>query len=148
MTAFRFPLDRVLDWRRLQLRAEEEKLAALQRRLDAINHHISALGSAELKHEWSLRKLPAVGGEELHALSAFQARSKKQRAALTLERQKFEAQVEAQRARLLKARRDCRALEKLKERRQEAWCYLRDREIENNAADAHLAKLIRARGEE
>jgi len=30
MKTFRFPLQRVLEWRALQLRVEEEKLAALQ----------------------------------------------------------------------------------------------------------------------
>ena len=33
MKTFRFPLQRVLEWRALQLRVEEEKLAGLQQQL-------------------------------------------------------------------------------------------------------------------
>ena len=83
MTTFRFPLERVLDWRKLQMRAEEEKLAALQHRLDTGEPaHQRALGAAELKSESGLRKLTSVAGSELQTVAAFQTRVKKHRAAL------------------------------------------------------------------
>ena len=43
MKSFRFPLQRVLDWRSLQLRAEEEKLAGFQQKLAALIHRENAL---------------------------------------------------------------------------------------------------------
>ncbi len=147
MSPFRFPLERVLDWRKLQLHAEEEKLAAHQQRLDTVNHRIHALGAAELKSEWGLRKLTSVEGSELQTVAAFQARARKIREALELEKQQCEKQVAAQRTRLLKARKDFRILEKLKERRQEAWVYLSDRELESIAADSFNSKLARERSE-
>jgi hypothetical protein len=44
---------------------------------------------------------------------------------------------------LLKARRDVRVLEKLKENRLREWTYLSDRETENIAAESFLAKWAR-----
>ncbi|HUA85560.1 MAG TPA: flagellar FliJ family protein [Bryobacteraceae bacterium] len=148
MTPFRFPLDKVLDWRRLLMRAEEEKLAVLQSRLQQIRQRISLLVSTQQKSEWSYRNLPSVAGSDLHSLPAFQARVNRQRTVLELEQKKCETQIEAQRAQLLKARRDYRVLEKLKERRHRAWAYELDRELENTAADAYFSKLIQSRSEE
>lgn len=148
MTTFRFPLERVLEWRKLQMRAEEEKLAALQHRLGLINQRINVLSAAEMKSESGLRKLPTVSGAELHTVAAFQTRVKKHRAALDLELKQCQKLVEAQRARLLQARKNYRVLEKLKERRHEAWSYEMNRELENAAADSHISKLVRSRSEE
>jgi flagellar export protein FliJ len=145
MMPFRFPLERVLEWRKLQLHAEEEKLAALQQRLDLVIHRINAVTSAELKSEWGLRRLTSVGGSELQTVAAFQARARKMCEALEIEKQQCEKQVAAQRTRLLKARKDFRILEKLKERRHQTWLYLSDREVESIAADAHNSKMFRAR---
>jgi flagellar export protein FliJ len=141
--AFKFPLERVLDWRHLQMRAEEEKLAALQRRLDLTNHRRNALTSAELKSEWGLLKLTSVPGSELQALAAFQIRVRKECAALDLERLQCEKWIAAQRLKLLKARKDFRVLERLREKRKQAWTYLSNREVEDAAADAHISKLVR-----
>jgi flagellar export protein FliJ len=147
MTSFRFPLDRVLDWRKLQMRAEEEKLAAAQQKLDTVTQRLTALAAAELKSEMGLRKLPSVNGSELQTVAAFQARVRKMNHALELERLQCEKLVAAQRTRLLKARKDFRILEKLRERRHEAWVYLSDREIESIAADSYNSKLARAKSD-
>jgi len=143
MKAFRFPLDRVLGWRHLQMREEEEKLAALQHRLDLLNQRMNTLTAAKRNSELALLKLPSVQGCELQALTAFQARTKKLWAALDLEQSQCEKGIAAQRLRLLKARKDFRVLEKLKDTRKRAWTYLRDREVESTAADAHMSKLVR-----
>jgi flagellar export protein FliJ len=141
---FRFPLERVLDWRHLQMRAEEEKLAAMQHRLNLINQGINTLVSAESKSEWGVLKMPSFTGSDLQALAAFQDRVRKQRIALEIERAQFEKQIAAQRARLLKARKDFRILEKLKEKRKKAWTYLSDREVESAAAEAHISRLVQS----
>lgn len=148
MTRFRFPLERVLEWRKLQMRAEEEKLSLLQQRLDMVVSRISALASAELKSEWGLRKMVAVPGSDLHALSAFQDRARKLREALDAEKKQCDKLIAAQRTRLLRARKDFRVIEKLKERRLDAWQYLSERELEEVAADAYNSKLIRDRIED
>lgn len=129
------------------MHSEEEKLAAEQQRLDQVNQRIHALSAAELRSEWSVRKPEPVDARELHALSAFQARARKLHESLVQEKERCEKQVAAQRARLVKARKDFRVLEKLKERRHKTWLYLTDREIENLAAESHLSKIIRDRSE-
>ncbi len=49
----------------------------------------------------------------------------------------------ANNAKLLKARKDHRILEKLKETRYKNWVYLNEREIESTAAEAYLSKWAR-----
>jgi flagellar export protein FliJ len=147
MTTFRFPLEKVLEWRRVQLRTEEEKLAVLEHHLSQLKQFANALTAAELESEWSVRKADDVAGSDLRALAAFQVRTRQERETVDAQQRQCESQIEAQRARLLKARKDYRVLEKLRERRQETWAYNMDRELENEAADSHMAKLNRARSD-
>src|SRR4029077_1007221 len=130
MKSFQFPLQRVLDWRALRMRAEEEKLASLQQKLAAVVHRETVLTAAELRSETGLMEMPAIDGADLRALAAYQLRLRKERAALKAERTQCEALIADQRQRLLKARRDCRGLEKLKEKRKRMWTVQFDREIE------------------
>jgi flagellar export protein FliJ len=143
MKAFRFPLERVLDWRQVQVRAEEEKLAALQQRLELLIRRAHALTAAEHKSKLSVLNAPSVQGSDLHSLTAFQAQVQKERAALTLEAAQCEKRIALQRVRLLKVQKDFKILEKLRERRLEDWTYSYNREVENAAADAHISKLLR-----
>jgi hypothetical protein len=143
MRAFRFPLEKVLAWRHLQMRAEEEKLAVLQQHLELLTRRANALASAEINSKLAVLKAPLVQGSELHALTAFQARIKKERAVLLADKLQCEKRIAAQRARLLKTRKDFRVLEKLRERRMEAWTYAFNQEVENAAAEAHISRLIR-----
>ena len=143
MKAFKFPLEKVLSWRHLQMRAEEEKLALLQRYLENLNQKANALAAAEMNSRLRLLSMESLQGADLHALAPFQERVKKERAALSAEKAQCEKRIAMQRVRLLKARKNFRVLEKLKERRLEAWQYENNRELENFAAEAHIAKLLR-----
>ncbi len=143
MKAFKFPLERVLGWRHLQMRSEEEKLALLQRYLENLNQKANALAAAEMNSRLGLLKMGTLQGSDLHALAPFQERVKRERAALSAEKVQCEKRIAMQRVRLLKARKDFRVLEKLRERRLEAWRYESNRELENFAAETHIAKLIR-----
>jgi flagellar export protein FliJ len=144
---FRFSLQRVLEWRTVQLRAEEEKLAALMQRLDKIIQNINGLTAAEQKSEEGVLSRPEMQGGELQALAAFRARIQKHRSFLESEKQACEKQVAAQRAQMLKARKELLVLEKLKDKRHKAWVYLSNRELEELAADSFISKLVRSEGE-
>lgn len=144
MKSFHFPLQRVLDWRGLQMRTEEEKLAALQHSLAALARREDSLAAVAKETELGLLTLPSISGPDLRALAAFQKRMKTEQAALQAQRVQCEAQIAEQRKRLLKARRDFRVLEKLKERRWKSWTYLTEREIEATAAEAYISKWIRS----
>ena len=143
MKTFKFPLQRVLEWRALLLRAEEEKLAVLQQKLAALLAREKALNDSELKTETEMAKSPALSGMDLQQFAAFQLRVRHERGSLKANRIQIEAQCVEQRKRLLKARKEVRVLEKLRERRLESWNYLNDREIESIAAEAYIARWAR-----
>ena len=147
MKAFRFSLQRVLEWRTVQLRAEEEKLAAITNRLDTVVHNINGLSAAELKTEQGVLSRTSVAGAELQALTAFRDRVRKHKVLLEREKLQCEKLMATQRTRLLKARQDLMVLEKLKDKRHKAWVYLNERELEALAADSFISKLVRAEGE-
>jgi flagellar protein FliJ len=143
MKRFQFSLERVLEWRSLQMRSAEEQLTRLQEQHAALVHRENALLAAELKAGMGLLKLPAIDGTDLHSLAAFQSRIRAARAELQKALTKCQAAIVQQRTRVLIARRDFRVLEKLKEKRRQSWVYLSDREIENAAADAYLSRWAR-----
>jgi flagellar export protein FliJ len=144
MKSFRFPLQRVLDWRTLQLRTEEEKLAGLQQKLASLIHRERALTVAQSRSESAVLRPPSIEGSQLRALAGFQFRMKTERATLNTSRTQCEAQIAEQRKRLLKARKDCRVLEQLKEKRHKAWSYLGDREVEDTAAESYISNWLRS----
>ncbi len=144
MKSFQFPLQRVLDWRLLQMRTEEEKLAALQHTLAGLIHRENTLIAAQLKSELGLLTLPSIDGSDLQALAAFQLHMQSERESLRGSRRQCEAQIAAQRNRLVKARKDYRVLEKLKEKRWRTWTYLSDREVEHTAAENYISKWARS----
>jgi flagellar export protein FliJ len=147
MKSFRFSLQRVLDWRTLQMRQEEEKLGGLQHKLSVIVHRENTLMAAQVKSESALLGLESINGSDLRALAAFQLRMQNERVSLRTARIQCETQIVEQRKRLLKARRDYKVLEKLKERRFQAWSYLSDRETEETAAEAYISKWARTESE-
>jgi flagellar export protein FliJ len=147
MKSFRFPLQRVLDWRALHLRRQEEKLGALQQKLALLQHRENALTAVQLKSELGLLGLPTIDGSDLQALAAFQLRIQRERASLQAGCAECEAQIAEQRKQLLKVRRDYRVLEKLKEKRWRTWIYLSDHEVENIAAESYTSTWLRSNAE-
>jgi len=143
MKRFQFSLERVLDWRSLQMRSAEEQLARLQEQQAGLVHRENALRAAELKAGMGLLKLPAMHGSDLQSLAAFQSRVRTERAELQVALSRLQAAIVQQRTRVLIARRDFRVLEKLREKRRQSWIYLSDREIENAAAEAYLSRWAR-----
>jgi flagellar export protein FliJ len=148
MKSFRFPLQRVLDWRGLQLRTEEEKLAGLQQKLTSLIHREKALAAAQSKSESEVLGSPSILGADLRALAGFQVRIKSERVALEASRAQCHTQIAEQRKRLLKARKDFRVLEQLKEKRHKSWAYLGDREVEETAAESYISNWLRANADQ
>jgi flagellar protein FliJ len=138
--SFRFPLERVLDWRALQLRTAEEKLARIQAELAQLHKAVADLDAQRRDVAARVLAAKSVEGLDLRALAAFELKRKGDRAALMLRVRQSELALEQQRKELIDRRRDYRVLEKLKERRREEWVYLADQELEALASDAYLAK--------
>src|SRR6185295_2174694 len=140
MKIFRFPLQRVLEWRALQLRVEEEKLAGLQQQLASLLELREKLAVERNRSESHLFASGTAAGSDLQSWALYQARLAKQQELLATQLVQCEKLVLEQRQRLLKARTDHRVLEKLKERRWRQWVYLNDRELEETAAEVYLSR--------
>ena len=147
MKSFHFPLQRVLEYREVQMRTEEEKLSTIQNQLAEVLHRENALTAAQLNAEMNLLGRALVEATEFRALSAFQLRIRSEKVSLLAVRANLETQIAEQRKRLLKVRKDCRVLENLKDRRKKAWTYLSDREIENTAAESYISNWARSNAE-
>ena len=143
MKTFRFPLQRVLEWRALQLRVEEEKLAGLQQQLTALIQLRDKLAAERSRSQSDLFASGVAAGSDLQSWALYQARLAKQQELLKPQLLQCEKLILQQRHRLLKARTDHRVLENLKERRLRQWVYLNDREVEDTAAEVYLAKWTR-----
>jgi flagellar FliJ protein len=143
MKIFRFPLQRVLEWRALQLRVEEEKLAGLQHQLASLLQMREKLVAERNRSQAHLFASGTAAGSDLQTWALYQARLVKQQELLKTQLLQCEKLTLEQRQRLMKARTDHRVLERLKERRWRQWVYLNDRELEDSAAEAHLSKWSR-----
>jgi flagellar FliJ protein len=143
MKTFRFPLQRVLEWRALQLRVEEEKLAGLQQQLASLLELREKLAAERNRSQSNLFASGTAAGSDLQTWALYQARLIKQQELLKTQLLQCEKLTLEQRQRLLKARTDHRVLERLKERRWRQWVYLNDRELEDTAAEVYLAKWSR-----
>jgi len=147
MKAFQFPLQRVLEWRELQMRTEEERLSTIQNKLAEVLHRENALTAAQLNAEMNVLGQPLVEATEFRALAAFQLRIRGEKISLVAARKNLEVQIAEQRKRLLKVRKDCKILENLKERRHKAWMYLHYRDLENTAAESFISNWARTNAE-
>jgi hypothetical protein len=143
MKAFQFPLEKALDWRRTQLELEEvryKQQAAALAGLDRQRAEIEASGiGAEIQvRQWS----PIVAGD-LTALGNFRLRVKARESEIARQRCVAAQKLAEQQKLMLEARRRCRLLERLKERRLTEWTAGRDHELEEIAAESYLARWSR-----
>jgi len=140
MTTFRFPLKRVLDWRRTQLELEEARYkqqAAAIAELDRARAEIEAEG---IRAEVQVREWSPVTSSDLAALSSFRLRVKSREARIAAQRVECVRKLAEQQKIMLEARRRCKLLERLEERKLAEWRAARDKELEELAAESFLAK--------
>jgi flagellar export protein FliJ len=140
MQSFRFSLERVLNWRRTELRAEEARLAPMMAESGRLDEARRQIVGAHERAQSDLLAAGRVDGSELEALSRYRARLEKERT--TVERQMAQCleNIARQRVRIVEAHRRARLLEKLRERRFEDWRKAGDVEMENFASEAFLAR--------
>jgi flagellar export protein FliJ len=140
MRGFQFSLERVLSWRRTELRAEEARLGPLvaeRARLEAA--HVEIVRAHAHAQEDLLSSGP-VSGAELEALAHYRVRLEKQKIAVEQNARQCGERIAAQRARIVETQRRARLLEKLRGRRLEEWRSEGERETENFAGEAYLAR--------
>ena len=123
MKAFRFPLERVLDWRRSEMGVEENKLRQLHAAVRALDQERAELEQTRARTEQTLISSSAVNADELHALENWRIAVRLRCEAIARRRKEREGEIAAQQQKLLEARRRYRLLDKLKERRLQEWRY-------------------------
>lgn len=143
MKTFQFPLQKALDWRRTQLQLAEvhvqQQLAALAN-LDQARAELEAIGH---RTEIEVRQFRPLAGGDLSALGGFRLHVKARDKEIAGKRALCEKELAVRQTAMLEARRRCRLLERLKERRWAEWQSARDRELEDSAADSYLAQWTR-----
>lgn len=144
MKAFKFNLQRVLEWREMQVRAAEEKLNQLQQQLTLLKQQEEALRSEYIAAESRVSALPTMNGADMQSLAGFRLSTAKHLKTNQAQQQQYAVLIAEQRERMVKARGDHKVLEKLKEQRRRNWTYLNDREMEDTAAEVFLANWSRA----
>jgi hypothetical protein len=145
MTSFRFRLEKVLAWRRTQLELEDAKLKKHIAAVAALDRARAELKATAIRSESEVRRWNPIVGQDLAALSRFHVHVQDREKELAERRREAVQQLEAQQQALQEARRRCRLLERLEERRLTEWQAAADRELEQLAAESYLAGLIRHR---
>ena len=140
MKKFTFPMDRVLAWRRAQLRLAEVALEQMHRQKQALEDGKSALHEERARMEDAILTADHVTGGELEALDSFRqfAAGEVKRMDQAIAKAADETSARAQI--VMTKRRDLELLEKLKARRRESWSNELAVETQQLAEEAYLAR--------
>lgn len=140
MNAFRFPLQKVLDWRRSELELAELKFKQLTAAVVAVDKELAELETAGIRAEILVRDWSPLCGRDLAALGSFRLHVRKKNAELSAQRAQCAGRLAAGRGAMLEARRRFRLLERLQQRRWEDWRIARDKELDELASESYLAR--------
>ena len=140
MSSFRFSLQRVLDWRRAQLEMEEVRYRDRQSAVAALDRERAALEASGIQAEGQVRGWHTLAGSDLSALGAFRRSLRARQRQVAVRRAEAAKALAAQLKVMLEARRRCRLLERLRERREAEWRIAGDKALEDLAAESYLAR--------
>lgn len=143
MKRFHFSLERVRQWREEQVSAERLRLERLLEERLAIDSRIAALEREKSVSEKSVLAGRLVDAADLHSLDRFRRHTQTLQTQLRTEQGQCDQRIAAQRARIVEAQRNARLLDKVKERKLKAWQSSFDKEIDDQAAESHLARWSR-----
>jgi len=147
MIPFQFRLQQVLDWRQTQLELEEIKFKRQTAALADLDRARAELEAAGVKAEVQVRDWIPLSGRDLAALGSFRLYIQMKERDIALRRAECQEKLAAQQRAMLEARRRCRLLERLKDRRFSEWELAQNRELEQLAAESHLGQWSRRRAQ-
>jgi len=110
-----------------------------------IDQRRAACEASGIQAELQVRAWNPVTGRDLEALGSFRLQVKAREAGLAIERAAQVEKIEIREAAMLEARRRCRLLERLQERRAAEWRTAENRTLEAVAAETYLAQWNRRR---
>lgn len=143
MTIFRFPLQKVLEWRRTQLEIEEARFQQAAESVAELDRALAAWEAAGVSAEVELRTHPSVAALELEALGEFRLHVGRREQEVATQRVARLRHLAERENAMVEARRRCRLLERLRDRRLAEWSKARDRELEELASESFLARWQR-----
>jgi hypothetical protein len=143
MTTFHFPLQRALDWRRTQLKLAEARVEQQLGALAGIDQARAELDAMAHRAEVEVRQLQSIEGGDLSALGSFRLAIQVRGRELAAKRVACQKELAARQSVMLEARRRCRLIDRLKERRLLAWRSASEKELDELAADSYLAQWAR-----
>lgn len=146
MRSFRFSLEKALDLRRLQLQLAETKFQQQAAALLELDRRGEALRTSRADAEAQVRDGRQAHGFDLAALGAFRLHIQAKEKDLAQLRKVAGTKLEEARVAMLEARRRCRLMEKLKERRKADWDEALNHELEELASESYLAQWNRGQG--
>ena len=140
MLAFRFRLERVLEWRKKKSHLEESRLAACLALVHETEQKLAHL-RAERRHiERELLDHSSIPAAEFANLGCYRLHAARREGDLAEERRQRLESASEQRARVQQARRNVKLLEKMRERRLEEYSIQASRELEQTAGESHLTR--------
>jgi hypothetical protein len=140
MKSFHFPLDKALKWRLIELELEEAQYKQQAAELAELDRRRAEVEASGIRAEIQVREWNPISASELTALGAYRLAVKVEEADLNRRRDESSRKLAAQQQQMLQARRRCRLLERLKERRLAEWKSACDREIEETATESFLGR--------
>jgi len=140
MKTFRFPLEKALEWRRIELELEEVNFKRQSAELAELDRRRAEIEASGINAEIQVREWNPVAAGDLAALGSFRLRVRAEEAEIARRREECARKLAEQQKQMLEARRRCRLLERLKDRRLAEWNSARDHEIEEIAAESYIAR--------
>lgn len=140
MKAFRFPLEKALDWRRIQLELEEARYKQQGAAVAGLDRERAEIEASGVRAETQVREWRPIAGSDLAALGHYRSFVRTQESQIARRRSEAVQKLSELQKAMLEARRRCRLLERLQERRLVEWTAERDRELEEIAAESYLGR--------
>ena len=144
MKRFTFPLERVRQYRFLQLETEQGKLEQLIAKMHSLDLVEKDLVRQGLEAEEDIRARTTAGSPvetaQVCSMSDFREYLKRMAATLAARRAELNHQIAVQRRELLEARRRYEVLDRFRGREKGRWKTAFDHELEQLAAENYLSR--------
>ena len=144
MKRFEFRLERVVAWREEQLAVEEAQLHQLQAESASLDARRLALDVEQAAAARALVRAATITAQDLHSEDGFRRYAARERERIAVQKTETERRIVDQRKRVLEARKKVELLNRLRAKRQASWIVEFERELEQQASEAHLVRTHRA----
>jgi hypothetical protein len=140
MKRFRFPLERVRNWRHGQAEMEEMRLGQLYAEMRTAEADRQAIVEEDERSRRTVIGRRYVTAQDLMSLEALKKHAAEQVRRLDARRRALAAGIAEQQTRVLEAHRSLQLLDGLRGRALRSWTTARDKEEEELAAELYLAR--------